>query len=225
MSVILGVAGAILLISSINGGIPLWSGILAISLAVALIVLFIILIVRKINPKIKQNEEIRQTLQEEADKLLKEAWAQMAGLNALYDWNIPQSLVTETVPLIEMDDNFDEERFAYLYENYGFSKNDDSTRSTQFCQSGAILGNPFVVLKDLKQSWTRQLYTGAITIHWTTTVRTKDGSKTVHHTQVLTASVSKPKPVYNTETYLVYGNDAAPNLTFSRTPSGATGMD
>ncbi len=225
LSVILGVAGAILLISSINGGIPLWSGILAISLAVALIVLFIILIVRKINPKIKQNEEIRQTLQEEADKLLKEAWAQMAGLNALYDWNIPQSLVTKTVPLIEMDDNFDEERFAYLYENYGFSKNDDSTRSTQFCQSGAILGNPFVVLKDLKQSWTRQLYTGAITIHWTTTVRTKDGSKTVHHTQVLTASVSKPKPVYNTETYLVYGNDAAPNLTFSRTPSGATGMD
>ena len=92
LSVILGVAGAILLISSINGGIPLWSGILAISLAVALIVLFIILIVRKINPKIKQNEEIRQTLQEEADKLLKEAWAQMAGLNALYDWNIPQSL-------------------------------------------------------------------------------------------------------------------------------------
>ncbi|MDE7439482.1 MAG: hypothetical protein K2N23_03140 [Clostridia bacterium] len=224
LSVVLGIAGVVVLVSAIGGSLPLWAGIVAPILAVALIVLFIILIIKKINPKIKQNEEICIGLQAEADKLLKEAWAQMAGLNALYDWDIPQSLVTKTVPVIEMDDNFDEERFSYLHEKYGFRKNVDNTRSTQFCQSGAILGNPFLILKDLKQSWKQQLYTGSIVIHWTETVRTKEGTKTVHHSQVLSASLRRPKPVYNTDTYLVYGNEAAPNLTFSRQPSGATGM-
>lgn len=224
LSVILGIAGIVVLISAIGGSLPVWAGIVAIVLAVALIILFIVLIIKNINPKIKKNEEIREKLQAEANKLLKEAWSQMAGLNALYDWDIPQSLVTKTVPVIEMDDNFDEERFTYLHEKYGFRKNVDDTRSTQFCQSGAILGNPFLILKDLKQGWKQQAYTGAITIYWTTTVRTKEGTKTVHHSQVLTATLLKPKPVYNIDTYLVYGNEAAPNLTFSRMPSGATGM-
>lgn len=223
LSVILGIAGIVALVSAIGESLPLWAGIVALAVAAALIVLFIILIIKKINPKIKKNEQIREALQAEADKLLKEAWAQMAGLNALYDWEIPQKLVTKTIPVIEMDENLNEERFTYLHEKYGFAKNGDVTRSTQFCQSGAILGNPFVILKDLKQSWKRQAYTGAITIHWTTTVRTKEGTKTVHHSQVLTATLFKPKPVYDLDTYLVYGNEAAPNLTFSRVPSGMSG--
>lgn len=225
LSVILGIAGIVTLVSAIGGSLPLWAGILAVCLAVGFIILFIVLTVKKINPKIKQNEEIHEKKQAEADKLLKEAWSQMAGLNALYDWNIPQSLVTATVPLIEMDDNVDEERFCYLHEKYGFRKNSDITRSTQYCQSGAILGNPFMIFKDLKQGWKQQPYTGSIVIHWTETVRTKEGTKTVHRSQALTATILKPKPVYNVDTYLVYGNEAAPNLTFSRTPSGVTGMN
>lgn len=225
LSVILGVVGVALLMAAITENIPLWSGIVAIIVAVGLIILFIILIVKKINPKIKQNEQIRQKLQAEAEALLKQAWAQMAPLNTLYDWNIPQRLVTKTVPLIEMDDNFDEERFTYLRERYGFWKNGDKSKSTLYCQSGSILGNPFLILKDLKQSWRQEVYTGALTIHWTTTTRTKDGTRTVHHSQVLHASVTKPKPVYNQDTYLVYGNEAAPNLTFSRVPSGASNLN
>ena len=224
LCVVLGIVALVLLVSAIGESLALWAGIVVAVVAVALIVLFIILIVKKINPKIKKNEEIKRALQAEADKLLNLAWMQMAGLNALYDWDIPQRLVTKTVPVIEMDDNFDEERFTYLHERYGFRANDDKTRSTQYCQSGAILGNPFLIVKDLKQSWTQQLYTGAITIHWTTTVRTKDGYKTVHHSQVLTASIRKPKPVYDYNTYLVYGNEAAPHLSFSRRPSGASGL-
>lgn len=225
LSVIFGLAGGLTFACSVSANLTYWAGIPALIGAIALIVVFVLIIVKKINPKIKRNEEIRESLQAEADKLLSEAWKQMAGLNALYDWNIPQSLVTKTVPVIEMDDNVDEERFTYLREKYGFERNDDVTRSTQFCQSGEILGNPFMIFKDLKQSWTQQIYTGSITISWTETVRTKEGTKTVHRTQILTASVSRPKPVYNYDTYLVYGNEAAPNLSFSREPSGVTGMN
>ena len=222
--VIIAIAGIALLLSGINGTLALWAGIVGIIVPVALIAVLIVLIVKKINPKIKSNEAIREKLQAEANKLLNEAWAQMASLNALYDWDIPQRLVTKTVPVIEMDNNFDEERFTYLREKFGFGRNSDVTRSTQFCQSGAIHGNPFLILKDLKQSWKQQVYTGAITIYWTTTVRTKNGTETVHHSQVLTASITRPKPVYDYETYLVYGNEAAPNLSFSRRPSGVTGL-
>ena len=224
LSVVLGLVGVILLVTSIMGSLPLWGGILAICLAVALIVTFIVLIVKLVNPKIKRNVEIQQKLQAEADKLLNEAWAQMAGLNALYDWDIPQSLVSKTIPIIEMDSNFDEERFTYLREKFGFGPNGDPTRSTQFCQSGSILGNPFLILKDLKQRWTQHTYSGSLVIHWTTTVRTKQGTRTVRHSQVLYASLRKPKPVYDYDTYLVYGNEAAPNLSFSRQPSGVTGL-
>ena len=224
LCVVFGIVGIVIAVSAGNGSIALWAGIVIPIVAVGVIALIAVLIVKKIKPKIKSNEEIRNRLQAEADKLLKEAWQQMAGLNAMYDWDIPQSLVSKAVPLIEMDNNFDEERFTYLKEKYGFRPNSDATRSTQFCQSGTILGNPFLIVKDLKQSWKQELYTGAITIHWTTTRRTKNGTQTVHHTQVLTASIRKPKPVYNYNTYLVYGNGAAPNLTFSRAPSGATGL-
>ena len=222
---VLGVVGIAMLLVSINESLPLWAGIVALGIAVGLIVLFILLIIKKINPKIKLSEEIRKKWQAEADRLLNEAWTQMAALNALYDWDIPQGLVTKTVPVIEMDNNFDEERFTYLRERYGFGRNTDITRSTQFCQSGAILGNPFIILKDLKQRWTQHLYTGSITIHWTETVHTKNGTRTVNRSQVLTASLRKPKPVYDYETYLVYGNEAAPNLSFSRKPSGASEMN
>ena len=223
-SVIFAIAGTVLLALSIAGEAELWVGIVAIALAALLITLSAVLIVKKINPKIKSDEEVRKGLQAEAEKLLNEAWAQMAGLNALYDWDIPQSLVSKTIPVIEMDNNFDEERFVCLREKYGLQSNRDPSRSTQFCQSGAILGNPFLIIKDLVQSWKQELYSGAITIHWTTTVRTKEGTKTVHHSQVLTASIRKPRPVYDYDTYLIYGNEAAPNLTFSRTPSGVTGL-
>lgn len=225
LSVILALAGAATLAAAIYRKVQLWIGIVALVAALLLIIVFIVVICVSINRKIKYNEEVLNNLRQEAETLLNEAWTQMSGLNALYDWDIPQSLVTKTVPLIEMDENFDEEKFVYLREKYGLGKNDDKTRSTQFCQSGAILGNPFLILKDLKQNWVNQLYTGSITISWTETVRTKDGTRTVHRTQVLTASLHKPKPVYCCETYLVYGNEACPDLTFSREPSGVSGLD
>lgn len=225
LCIVAGVAGAVTLVTAIGGNLPLWAGIVTIAAAVALIVVFIVLILKKINPKIRRNEQLHDKLQSEAEELLNEAWAQMAGLNALYDWDIPQSLVSKTVPAIEMDENFDEERFTYFREKFGLRNNNDPTRSTQFCQSGTILGNPFLIVKDLKQDWINQRYDGALTIHWTTTVHTKEGTKTVHHSQVLYACVHKPKPVYNVDTYLVYGNEAAPDLTYSRTPSGASGLD
>ena len=42
----------------------------------------------------------------------------------------------------------------------------------------------------------------------------------MHHSETLTASVTKPKPEYLNHSMLVYGNEAAPNLSFNRECSG-----
>jgi len=68
-------------------------------------------------------------------------------------------------------------------------------------------------------------YYGYKTIYWTeyyTDSQGKRRSRTA--SQTLTASVTKPFPEYTENVFLVYGNEGAPNLTFSRRPSEANSL-
>ncbi len=205
--------------------LPIWVGIIAVVAAVAITIGFILLIRKKINVAIKHNEELKSKLEAEAKKILETAWSQMAGLNALYDWGIAGKLMSKTIPLLEIDQHFDEKKFTYLHEKYGLGENTEDNVSTYFCQSGSILGNPFLLCQDYEQQWQNKRYTGTLTIHWTETVHTKDGTRRVHRSQTLVASVWRPAPVYGYSTYLIYGNEAAPNLKFSRKPTVTLDMD
>lgn len=199
--------------------LPIWAAIIAIVVAVGVLVGFIFLIKNKINKVINENELLKSKLEAEAKKILDEAWGQMAGLNALYDWGMPGKIVTQTVPLIQMDEHFDEKKFTYLHEKYGLAENEHDNISTYFVQSGSILGNPFLLCRDYEQTWYDKQYTGSLTIHWTETVRTNNGVRTVSKSQTLHASIWKPAPSYGFNTYLIYGNEAAPDLKFSRKPT------
>lgn len=201
----------------------------SISIGVLLIALGIVLLVfplRKINKKIKMMQDAANKYMQEAEALKQEAYTQMIPLNKLYDWNISSKLVEKTIPLIQMDQFFDIKKFEYLKEKYGFTDNQDERCSTCFVQSGSIKGNPFLIVNTFNQVFIDELYQGSIIIHWTTRESDgKGGTRTVTHTQTLIATINKPKPSYFYDTVLVYGNDAAPNLTFYRGPSGALGKD
>ena len=173
---------------------------------------------------LKLASEIDQ-LKKEIEELIALAWRQMAPLNALYDWNIPALLIEKTIPLFQMDKHFDSKKYYYMNKKYGLDANDDMNVSTYYVQSGSVLGNPFLLCKDFRMDMGFKVYTGQITIHWTTTVHTKDGTRTVHHSQVLRASIKKEAPFYSYVTYLIYGNDAAPKLTFSRMPSNGSNLN
>lgn len=224
MTIILFLAATIFVFIGVSGGLMLW---LSILIAVALVggaVGFILLIV-KINKKIKEFDSDYNELTKKKDELLKEAWHQMAPLNSLFDWNIPAKIINMDTDLIKLDEYFDGDKYTYLNEKFGLDDNTDPTTSCLLCQSGEMLGNPFLLCKDYSQSWYQHTYEGHLTIHWTTTVRTKNGTYVQHHTQTLTATITKPAPSYASNTYLVFGNEAAPNLSFSRSPSGASGLD
>ena len=205
-------------------GIELYIPIISVITIAGLDVLFIILII-KLKKEIKTLLENKNQLVTKSNELKSLAEQQMKPLNILFDWNMPNDIINMSNTIIKMDKFFDINKYIYLKDKFGLDDNSDPTISTLHVQSGEILGNPFLICKDLRQTWFDKVYTGSITIHWTERVKTKDGWKTVHRSQVLTASVTKPCPQYTDCTYLIYGNEAASNLVFSRKPSNLSGLE
>ncbi len=196
------------------------TGAVLLAVGVLFVVLFPVLLAKVILPRLRQNEEKRQKMQAKADEILRKAWEQMAPLNALFEGNVTKKLIHKTVPLLFLDDNFNVRRYDYLNGKYGYGRDDDPETSTVGILTGEIVGNPFVVDRTLVHTLGTYTYTGSIEIFWTTTHTDSEGHLvTEHHSQTLTASVTKPKPYYSERTRLIYGNEAAPDLHFSRRPA------
>ena len=160
--------------------------------------------------------ELSRTREEKVE----EAKKQMLPLNRLYEWDITTRLIEQTVPRIHFDPFFSEERLEELITSFGWDNTYNEGKSILFAQSGEINGNPFVFSEARIQEWGTKTYTGHLTIHWSEDVEDSEGNThTVHRSQTLTAEVVKPIPEYTAQRLLIYGNDAAPNLTFTRTPS------
>ena len=154
------------------------------------------------------------------------AWKQMEPLNRLYGWDITVKLMEATVPRLEFDPYFAADRLAALHGQYGWDDSFNEGKSIIFAQSGVINGNPFVFGHYLDMEWGEKRYEGTKRISWTEWEEGNDGKRRpVRRHETLHAYVTKPIPVYSEHKLLVYGNDAAPNLSFSRQPSGLTGKD
>ncbi|MBO6004788.1 MAG: hypothetical protein J6Q00_04355, partial [Verrucomicrobia bacterium] len=161
-------------------------------------------------------KELKKTIEVKKDA----AWKQMEPLNALYTWDIPVKLIQATVPRLEFDPYFTNERLWSLQRRYGWNDDFNRDKSILFAQSGLINGNPFVFGEYRYMKWENHVYKGTKEISWTEQERDSKGNyHTVTHHETLEATVTKPEPVYKSKKLLIYGNDAAPNLSFSRTPS------
>lgn len=191
---------------------------------VILFVLFIILIVKKMNPKIKELKNQKSVIDKKIAELTKIAWDQMKPLNNLFRYGMSAELFHKTIPLINLDKMFDSKRLDYMESKFGLNTSSDKNHSTLFVQSGEITGNPFYICRDLIHQLGTKRYSGSITITWTTTRIVNNQRVTDYHSQVLTANVDKPCPYYSERPYLVYGNEAAPDLSFTRLDSDAENL-
>lgn len=160
-------------------------------------------------------------LENQRDAKRDEAWHQMTSLNQLYDWDVVAKLVQQTVPRIALDAYFTNERLAELRNTFGL--NDDfnhNERSIIFSHSGVLNGNPFVLARTLEHQMGVKTYKGSLNISWTEwETDSKGNSHTVTKHETLHASVTQPYPEYGNRTFIIYGNEAAPDLSFSRSPS------
>lgn len=219
--VIAAIIGGIILIymgSTVGEWLYTLGGILCFVLAVADIVLLL--------TKIKKMIEVRQKKFEaavqKARAIKDEAFAQMRPLHALFTHGMTRELIEMTEPDIRIDDNLDVKKFDLLSRKYGLKENLDETSSTTRVLSGTADGNPFVYVRTLNCRMVEHTYMGSIVIHWVTYIPDgKGGRNAVHHTETLTATYVAPEPMYSYDTRMYYGNEAAPDLSFSRNPTHA----
>lgn len=166
-----------------------------------------------------------ENLKGSIDEKKKLAWKQMKCLNSLYSWDITQKLIETAVPQISFDKYFTARRLAELERLYGFDRAMADEKSLLFAHSGTFAGNPFVFGEILEQDWETETYTGSKTIYWTEHYRDSEGHlRSEQHSETLYASIEAEKPSYDIVRFLAYGNDAAPNLIFTRMPSKISEM-
>ena len=177
----------------------------------------LVLLILWLHPRVKFLRNELATNQEKLDAALAEAWQQMQPLNRLLQWDTIAGVVMKTMPIVQLDKFFSQARMDQLVEHFGLRGIDFPTQSVLCCQSGALNGNPLMLAETLNQGWGETTYYGSMTISWKE--YDSDLKTTVTRTQTLNASVTKPSPDYTREKFIIYGNEAAPDLKFTREPN------
>lgn len=193
------------------------------AMAVSLILIFLVL-----RPKIRLLREQVEENQKLLNEMIQQASQQVQPLLELFQWDTIASLIMKTLPIVHVDRYFTRERLDSLCSHFKWKPDSGADVSVVGCQSGTLNGNPWIIADTFFQEWGSETYYGSLTITWTERVTYTDSDGETHTTwetrvETLTASVDKPAPVYDRVKYLIYGNEAAPALTFSRDPNPLSG--
>lgn len=183
-------------------------------------ILLIPLVIWKMTPKIRALKAEIEDADKRADELLAQAYKQMQPLNRLFTDRDALNLVEATIPLISFDKCFSVKQEADMKINYDFGEYNEDEQSTIDVLAGNYNDNPFLFENKLVHTMGLETYHGQKTIHWTETYRDSSGKlQTRTRTQTLHATVTKPKPFYNTQVVLNYCSQGGPDLSFSRDAS------
>ncbi len=149
---------------------------------------------------------------------------QLAPLFTLLGWDSITNIIEKVFPHAVFDKFLSRELLEDLMENFGMTRQFTETRSVKHSHSGTLFGYPFLFLNTRSFEWGQKTYTGSLTIRWRALAKDSNGrTRTVTKTEILTASVTKPFPEFNDEKIMISGHDAAPELSFSRSPSSLSG--
>ncbi len=195
-------------------------GILAILLAIGLI----FVLVKAIKPKKKIAQGQLNEKESEAKKLEEEAYAQVNNLNQLFNHKMSIDLVNKSAPLIHLDEYLSNQTVDRIVNQFNSPLDINNDHSTLVVQSGNINTNPFMLRQYFNMTMCNEIYTGTSVITYTRTVSDGNGGTTTQTvTETLVAHVTRPKPTYGVNSELNYYTDAAPNLSFSRSPTNLAG--
>ena len=183
------------------------------------IIILGILNLRYMSRKKKQLKENINEMETKLNLKKEECYSQVRPLLSLFESNTANKIVTKIIPTLILDENFKIERYNDLVENFKMPSKLQKNFSTKDIISGEILGNPFIIVKSLCNKVIDQQYTGSLTVSWEESYRDNTGKRhTRTVSQTLEASVIKAKQIFEDEIELIYGNNAAEHLHFSREP-------
>ena len=182
------------------------------------IILTLIFNFKYLGKKIKGFKEKNNDLEAELQSKREECYLQLYPFIKLLESNIANKITTNIIPNLNIDKNFKIERYAELVKKYGLAEKLKPRFSTKDIISGEILGNPFVIVKSLYNETVDKVYTGSRTVSWTEYYRENGETKSHTVSQTLTASIVRPKEFFHENINLIYGNEAAEHLKFTREP-------
>ena len=192
---------------------------LLLGLGLALGIGGIVLVVKKINPSIRAVEELLAKHEKKAAEHRSEAEKQMAPLNALFTDADTLRLIEKTMPQLDFDDGFSVENHDLFVRQFDLVDEQSVHCSVTDTLSGRCFGNPFLYCDKVFHTLGTETYHGTLTIYWTESYTDSNGNRRTRTvSQVLHASVTKPKPYYSQRKTLYYGSQAADELSFSRVP-------
>lgn len=188
-------------------------------------ILTLLLIACKLIPDLFRLNRTLDDLTAKHSELVSATRAKLAPFYSQFTWKTLPGLIERTLPEIRFDDFLSANRINDLRERFGFDFAElMQHKSMLFTHSGTFFGYPFIFYNARRFHWGKETYTGTKFITWTTRERGPDGKpRTRFHSETLVASVTKPCPRFDEEKRLLFAHPAAPNLSFSREPSGLAG--
>ena len=162
------------------------------------------------------------------EQQIQEKYARIRGLLEplwnFFDWDTVTNLIGKVLPPLQFDKFLSRERLQDFSENFGFTLADDPDSTLSGICSGTFYGYPFVFSEEIVFSMGEKVWSNSITITYSERVTGADGkTTTVTRTQTLTATIVRPCPEYDVYRNFFFGHDAAPELSFSRSPSSLSG--
>ncbi len=219
------VAALITLLIGVMNVSSMWWMFLIAAACLGLGIMAAVFLKTKFNKKVQAAAEFLAEKEKKAADALEVCKADMVTLNALYEDAMPREILEKTTPIIDLDDQFRPDRLSYLMNRFGMEEEKDPNVSVEGVISGQIQGNPFILEKVFTHDFHDKTYQGSLTYTYTTTSVDSKGRTVVHtHTDTLYATIERPAPFYGHETRLIFGSEVAPDLTFSRSPSGKSGV-
>lgn len=181
----------------------------------------LVLILKVLNKKIKEAAGKISKLEKSYREAKNKALASLAALKNKLNFKQYVDFVNNLDTSIKLDYEVDLRKIKTLQNVYSLNLDFDSNESIVDIYSGSIYNNPFIRVLLNKMDMVNHVYTGERIVTWTERVRDSEGrTHTVTHTETLFATHTAPVPDYSNYSVVIYGNGAAPSLSFSRKPSG-----
>ena len=195
-----------------------WLRVLRVLMCITLVLIPVVIL--KTTPKIKALRANIEEADKRASELLNEAYRQMAPLNGAFTDRDALNLIESVMPLVKFADCFTASQEEDMKVNYDFTQPGEDEESTIDVLAGSYNDNPFLFENKRIHTMGTETYHGYKTITWTEHYVDSNGkSQTRTRSQTLHATVTKPKPFYNTRVILNYCAQGGPDLCFSRDAS------
>lgn len=214
------VAGVVMAIVGICLDLEILTKILLIAIGAVVAIGMVLLIFLVINKKIKNLNSIFEKHQAAYYQALNQGIAMLNPFRQLLTYKDFIRLVNRTTDVIKLDEELKPQKLLMLHSLYNYNYRYNQNVSVCSVQSGDISSNPFIRVKLFATEMVNFTYVGRRTVTWAETYRSNGRTYTRTVSQTLTATVVKPVPKYYFDSAVIYGNEAAPDLSFTRRPSG-----